>query len=90
MVEKNHVVNARMNKFLIEVVGLATLDRLHKLNRGDSLSDKWCVLSAALFKMPCLVAMVDAWSLFQGKWEMEACLLTVVFLVDCKQGIEEL
>lgn len=43
MVEKNHVVNARMNKFLIEVVGLATLDRLHKLNRGDSLSDKWCV-----------------------------------------------
>lgn len=43
MVEKTHIVNARMNKFLIEVVGLTTLDRLHKLNRGDSLTDKWCV-----------------------------------------------
>jgi hypothetical protein len=43
MVEKKEIVNAYLMRFLLGVPGLHVLDRLHTLNRGDSITDKWAL-----------------------------------------------
>eukprot|EP01135_Chromosphaera_perkinsii_P009377 Nk52_evm53s1737 gene=Nk52_evmTU53s1737 len=41
MLEQNCILNAIVDKFLIEKGGFEALSRLHKLNRGNSVNDKW-------------------------------------------------
>eukprot|EP01134_Creolimax_fragrantissima_P002337 CFRG2337T1 len=43
MLEKKAIFNAVVNNFFIQTAGVTVLDRLHRLNRGDSIHDKWAL-----------------------------------------------